>query len=280
MDFKPDQLFEEENGQENKIEPTRQNAPEEVRLQANSEGDNEDGTRRQQKISVLRKQIENSFGLDSTELVGGVLSEDQKTVYRKLEDFLNKPLPTGVSLLKERVKNSLGIAKEKWEKSGFSTDEELDERRGPFIEIGGPTKDGFELVDLKKLTKKLYQSNVFTNPEKVFMEPGTSTAELSRGKPKKVDFLADARDLPFADGSVGALFAAYLPRHVRQHFIQESGRVLEQGGLLVSEGLTKEDFESAAANGFELGGYVIHLADYGKRGRDYIVNAIFKKVGL
>ncbi len=40
---------------------------------------------------------------------------------------------------------------EKWTKDGFSIENEIKLRHGPFIEIGGPTTHGFKLIDFDSL---------------------------------------------------------------------------------------------------------------------------------
>lgn len=84
----------------------------------------------------------------------------------------------------------------------------LNKVSGPLIEIGGPTKDGYDLVDFKKLNKKLLVFNLFPgNP--VFIGPPGSELPTRMTYLGRVDFVADAFNLPISDNIVGAIFVAH-----------------------------------------------------------------------
>jgi len=74
--------------------------------------------------------------------------------------------------------------------------------------------------------------------------PGDTTGEFA---------LADARSLPFADASFGAVTAfhviGHLPEGERARCAREAGRVLRPGGSLHFSGFSREDFR--AGNGRE-----------------------------
>lgn len=95
----------------------------------------------------------------------------------------------------------------KWVREGFDLEKSLKNITKPFIEIGGPTAEGYDLVDLKKLNKKILESNLF---------PGSPVFTGLHGKSSdtinycgKVNFIADATEMPLQNDSVGAIFASY-----------------------------------------------------------------------
>ncbi len=185
--------------------------------------------------------------------------------------------------LKKKIKEKFGIhpeiaetievtAKmddEKWTKEGFSIEEEIRHRHGPLVEIAGPTDNGFELVDLSKLDKKVFESNI---------SPGCPLYDDMTGEflcyTGQIDFQSYAQNLPFKESGIGVLFASCLPKDIRNRTIQEANRVLEDGGLLIWQGGTDEDVESGKKIGLELVEYSKHLC---QRTQTYHWNVIFKK---
>ncbi|PIT88818.1 MAG: hypothetical protein COU29_00345 [Candidatus Magasanikbacteria bacterium CG10_big_fil_rev_8_21_14_0_10_36_32] len=164
----------------------------------------------------------------------------------------------------------------------FNLTEALNKVNGPLVEIGGPTKEGYELVDFQKLNKQLLIFNLFPGTPN-FESPVKDGAAIQVTYFGQVDFIADAFNLPINSNTVGAMFASYfggahcksvalqLRNHIynSQNFIppmsyskekslmrrmamKEAWRVLEPGGLIVWQGGDKHDFLYATANGFEL----------------------------
>jgi len=158
--------------------------------------------------------------------------------------------------------------------SGFSVEKKLKELEGPFVEVAGPTTEGYELVNLNKLDKKLFVSNLRDSPW--------------RGK---IDFRSDVRKLPIIDNSVSALFVSNLGgpqfdspeefkqlrnkffsekrdlidkkeikkfiklsniefRKLKNEAIKEAFRIVEDKGLLIWQGGDKEDIIYAEHLGF------------------------------
>lgn len=144
---------------------------------------------------------------------------------------------------------------------------------GVIVEIGGPTPRGYTFVDIKKLQKKIHVSNLLPGlvrwiPEqagKVVTNPDGSSARPFRpglgrcdfyDSPThlegRTDFLADGRQLPFADKSVGAVMASCLTSDVRPSVLREIRRVLRPKGVLVWRGAFADDFAIAKTLGFKL----------------------------
>lgn len=77
----------------------------------------------------------------------------------------------------------------------------LKEIKDPVIEIGGPTKKGYPFIGIKNLKsffKKGYISNIVRED---YNEKGNLRYEKL-----DVNFLADARNLPFKDETIVAVF--------------------------------------------------------------------------
>lgn len=107
----------------------------------------------------------------------------------------------------------------------FDLDREIAEREGTTLEIGGPSEE-YYLEELDKLKKVI--SNI---------ELGTSLYDPDTGEflgyHGKVDMMADGRNIPIREKSVGILLCSYLDYKIIGGMIEEAGRVLEKKGLLV-----------------------------------------------
>lgn len=166
-------------------------------------------------------------------------------------------------------------AREKFEKTGaretiiykdenFDVYDRLSEVKGPLIEVGGPTDNGYDLVDTSKLDKKIYVSNLF--PGAPYFEKGKFI-----GYEGPVDFQADARDLPLKPESVGAIFLKALgevettkdetpaveklaqQKKLREETLAEAAKMLEPGGVLLMETVDElELIEKGEQNGLRL----------------------------
>lgn len=129
-----------------------------------------------------------------------------------------------------------------YKESGFDAAKSLRERKGNFIEVGGPTTQGYELVNINRLDRRLYITNIDPKGCPLF-DPFSRTPRVVRYLP--IDFPADATNLKFTDKSIGALFASCLNGNIRSKAIAEAARVLEDGGLLIWQGGTEQDIIEA-----------------------------------
>jgi len=158
--------------------------------------------------------------------------------------------------------------REKWVKEDFSLIDEIKKLKKPLIEVGGPTTQGFDLVDFEKLDKKIFISNIAPGC------PYYSGGELL-GYIGKVDFRADAEHLPFKDKALGGLFASCLSAQIREMTIKEAKRVLDEGGIFVWQGGVDEDVKLAKSLGFEAMEY---SRSYNEDGEYWVWNVIFQKL--
>lgn len=132
-----------------------------------------------------------------------------------------------------------------WKEDAFDLDAALQSVSGPIIEIGGPTFQGYRIVDLNKLRtagKDVYVTDV----------------RETRG----IDAQVDGQQMPFANNSIGALFDSALPIEGfdKDVYFREVGRVLENNGLYVTRSTWKGDYERAIGNGLKLRQYEWELS--------------------
>lgn len=126
---------------------------------------------------------------------------------------------------------SRGIAEkivEEKKELGFELANELSSRNGIFIEIAGPTPEGFSLVDYEKLDRPVLTSNI--KPGIPLWDDKTGELVTYWGK---VDFQADSQKLPLRNESVGALFGSCLEQNTIPKTLKEAARILEPRGILV-----------------------------------------------
>ncbi len=130
-----------------------------------------------------------------------------------------------------------------YKENGFDILEQLRTRKGSFVELGGPTERGYELVDINKLDRKLHVTNIDPRGCPIYDPYNPAIKNPIRFLP--IDFQADATNLKFADNSISALFASCLNNDIRTRAIAEIARVLEEGGLLIWQVGGKDDILDA-----------------------------------
>lgn len=167
---------------------------------------------------------------------------------------------------------------------------ELRKLQAPFIEVAGPTREGFVFHDLDE-TGELKKIDL-AKEQKVFV------SNLYSGKPEfekggfvqfygLVDFVTDARITPIRGGSIGALFCSCLGEissggvekimekaennvpviekerskkdphdllydvtQLRKDTMDEAWRILREGGYLIWQGANLNDLDYAKKKGF------------------------------
>lgn len=202
--------------------------------------------------------------------------EDEK-IFKRVLDRIKK-LFINDSNNKDSIQKEAGKIEreeiiEDYKEEGFDIEEKLKEVNGPYVEVAGPTPGGYDLVDINNLGKKLHVSNAFSR--------------LAKGK---IDFKANAKELPLKNESVGALFVSCLggiqrddpeelkllekkvgknwvsnktakrydelsyqeKRKLRERALEEAYRSLEDGGILIWQGGEKEDVETAKELNFKI----------------------------
>lgn len=154
---------------------------------------------------------------------------------------------------------------------GFKLEDALKTIDGPVIEVGGPTDTSHFLTDIKNSRVDMHVSNI---------TPGHPVYERKKGEVKlskyegKVDFLADARRMPLADGSIGVLFASCLPNIIESEIVPEAERVLKGGGLFIFAGTSDEIIKEAEAAGLQV---VVNLRIKSKRSEEERYDVVFRK---
>ncbi len=123
----------------------------------------------------------------------------------------------------------------------------MDNVHGPIVEVCGPTPRGYrvgrQVIHLNGFNENVIITNIFPVPvlnkgEKLVYSDG-------------VDKVADARQLPFTKGYVGALFASFIPFDIREEALFEAARVVERNGLMVLQGGRWDDSQLAARVGLQ-----------------------------
>ncbi|MDD3647442.1 MAG: hypothetical protein PHS44_02995 [Candidatus Dojkabacteria bacterium] len=181
------------------------------------------------------------------ENIKGKISEKVDLKFRRILD-VNKFLSRILFLLgiKEQLPSLVELSEMtvRRTKKGFRLQEEVKKRKGPFIEVAGPTETGFSLYDQLVQNRPFFVSNI-TAPGVAWYEEGKVAHFFGR-----VNFQADATRLPLKDESVGIVFGVCLGPDFIEGAILESGRVLEDGGLLFLEEFhDKHIFDIAEAAG-------------------------------
>ena len=138
-------------------------------------------------------------------------SPEAPRVLEKVEDWRSKNWE-----LRTILEQDTGFQLEISRREGFSATAEIHRRKGPAIEVAGPTDPGFffhefsskedrvNKVDLFK-EKPAFVSNIY--PGKPEFDPVSGKFMHFRGQ---VDFIADARKLPIKDENVELLYCSCL----------------------------------------------------------------------
>lgn len=153
-----------------------------------------------------------------------------------------------------RIKSRLGLIHSVgWSEDQFDVADALKTIRGPIVEVGGPTPDGFRMIHKRMIAESGKQYLTTNVTDGLYQPVGENPTKVA--KMQSVDIVADIKHLPFADRSMGAVFASCLPMDIRADAMLEARRVLEDGGLLVWQGTFSDDFEVARRVGFEVVAY-------------------------
>jgi hypothetical protein len=172
---------------------------------------------------------------------------------------------------RQAAKKREGVDYVLWRAEGFDLAQALASTSGELLELGGPSFDGYYFLDDMKLPRRLRISNLFHEP--------FAFEDMNQRARKHIGALIDARELPYNDNSLGLVLAHYLsyaldarPHTRRAHeseqwrqamaemaqtilgqrepqdaktaqrvqMWREAYRVLEPGGLLITDGRLAE----------------------------------------
>jgi len=165
----------------------------------------------------------------------------KRKIFKQLVDYVKNARPSST-------------VEEEYTERSFDIAGELAKRKGVAIEIGGPTYFGGysrisqTIEDFINNRKKIYVSNIESGLP-IYDDMNTDNEE-PLGHLGKVDFIADATKLPFAQESLGAVFASCLPAEIREESIKEAARTLEKGGLMIIMSGDISDMDNAKEHGF------------------------------
>ena len=133
-----------------------------------------------------------------------------------------------------------------WKEQGFNINTVIGEQEGSLIEVGGPTQEGYDLVDINSLNKKLFVSNLTSDVQK------WDDREKSAQHLGKIDFKADATSLPLKNGSLAGILGSNISEERSNEIFIEAKRVLKDNGILVWQGGVIKDLFSIKNLGFDL----------------------------
>lgn len=197
------------------------------------------------------------------------------------ESLLNQKVVRAIELMEtknlEEIGQKSGIRF--WKKEGFNFYDSVKYKDGSFIEIAGPTPDGYNLVDISKLDRKLFTSNLeeelplFTGG---FINPGEKPGRIKSGI--KVDFVAKGEEMPLGDQSTGAVFLSNCPGSPLIY--QEVYRILKDDGLFIAQGMGKSDLVQLMMIGFTVNQLWVHVYYPGNdpnRQRELRMEGVFQK---
>lgn len=177
----------------------------------------------------------------------------------------------------------------KWKKEGFDIKKRLSAIDGPFVEVAGPTEKGYKIIELDELDKKVFILNI---------TPGASDFDDQTGEfvgfYGKVDFIADARELPFKDGAIAAIFCSDLGKlystsvtvdqnqsgnklNLRADALKEIFKALKPEGILVWKGGTEDDAVFARNIGFKVRQYEVSNIARLQYKEKPVLNIVFEK---
>jgi hypothetical protein len=114
----------------------------------------------------------------------------------------------------------------------FSLENELQRLNGPFLELGGPTEEGYFHLDRMQLPKRVLLSNV-DMPDFIPQEYRDSVAD-------SIDFVIDGSDIDLPEDSLGMVMASHIPYISFDRFDSDGQldlaknaplRALEQGAI-------------------------------------------------
>jgi len=152
-----------------------------------------------------------------------------------------------------------------WTNPGFDKEQVLKQVQGPLLEVGGPTMRGYVTIDVSRLPRRLWITNITRN----FCPPDVK----DQGH---IDMEANATNLPFADKSIGAEFVSCLLCS-RRKVLNEAYRVIEDKGLLFWQGAQDTEVIYAHLLGFEMQEYARRKYQFSPEYYENLWSAIFQK---
>ena len=179
---------------------------------------------------------------------------------------------------KDKVEATLDnlFPRPEWKVDDFNLTQHLTDLRGPFIELAGPTPDGYELANFGEIYQATGKKIMVTNGNPDQLEE--LKAKMSENELKAMEIVGtlDARKLPFKKGSVGAIFSHSIGYFSSPQLIRQTPDILEQNGLLVAGGFNNLDIAIALNSGLQLVQYSSYVQNWSHGYRDRIWHTVFK----
>jgi len=119
---------------------------------------------------------------------------------------------------------------------------------GPLIEVGGPTPSYAPPLTAVDNVAELIGRKGFV------LNKSPNVAD--------VDLMGDAKQMPFANGTLGIVMASCLHHGARVNFFEEAERVLEPGGVLAYQTGRDLDIDHVLALGFNVISYTQNINTY------------------
>jgi len=144
-----------------------------------------------------------------------------------------------------------------WCSPEFDMKRFLEQAAKPFVEVGGPTDQGFRIVSPRDITEAGKHFVVTNIDEGVHIYPPVERGHendplFAKIKISEAEMVADGRRLPFQDNSLAGMFAACMQRSTRAAILTEAARVIEPGGILVWQAPFEEDLLTSERLGLKL----------------------------
>ncbi|MBI2335058.1 hypothetical protein HYU96_04670 [Candidatus Daviesbacteria bacterium] len=172
-------------------------------------------------------------------------------------------------------------------KPGFNVHKTLQERKGAFVELAGPTPEGFEAAKVygkedkyfvsssdgiqRQTDKELIVSNILPEGYVYSSKCNPPVAQ------EPISLLADATRVPLKNGSVGAIFISCLPKNTRKDTLKQAYNALEDEGLLIWQGGFPEDIIVAENTGFKIFSYAKRYFKNSDGTKDYEYRVVLQK---
>ena len=121
----------------------------------------------------------------------------------------------------------------------------IDGCNGLRVEIGGPTPDGYILLNEMGVTlpEDIIVTNI-SNP--VVLNPFGANPQTY-----EVDEVVDVNHLPYSAGEVCMMLASSLPNNLHKTLFKNAAKVVCEGGLLIIENELSDDLHIAEKYGFK-----------------------------
>lgn len=164
---------------------------------------------------------------------------------------------------------------DEWQAEGFDLLPALKATKGPFVEIGGPSPRGYDLVDLAEVFRTTGKKIVVTNLQ---AERLSAPVPEEMRKAIEIGGLQDVRHLQFKKKTVGAFFTNGLGFYASPYLFRHSTSMLEKDGLLIAGYLSGLEVADALHLGLALKAYSTHIQKWSDGYESRTWQTVFQRV--